>query len=561
MNPTDKVNIPGYFHHENDDLDLKITPLSDTDLMNIRFSTVGDIDKSNLFIHNKRISDFSYIVSSTDPNLKHITISKSIIFALRDLDMIKNLKMIKFRDCVFHMDTFGQTFSLLPKLKSVQFINCEMNDFTSLSYIFHYCSKLESVRFSKCSTKSLREMNYTFRGCFHLQSDHSVINIDTENIGSMRGMFYNCSSLTSLSLCESFKTDNLQFLSEFCYGCSSLSNIDALIDWDVSNVKKMDSAFALCDSLNGLLALYLWDTKSLQNLKSFLQGSGVYNLAGIRDFNVVNVREIETAFAGTRLTTTYGLEKWCFPRVTDISYMFYSCKHLKDLKGLRTWDLSNVIYLFQTFAHSGITNVEALRNWRTNKVIDMRFLFSYCLYLENIKGLKHWDVRNVKDMDSMFEYTGINNTDALRLWRTNNLNTTKRMFFCCDNLASIEGISFFDMRRVVNISHMFTGCISLTDVNELQRWKFENLLYAWGTFKYCTNLVSIAGLSRCYFATVISFSEFLAYTSVRDIRMLTQQFNEDADVSHFVRDCPLVHNIAETSIYRQVCDPSRRHML
>ena len=241
--------------------------------------------------------------------------------------------------------------------------------------------------------------------------------------------------------------------------------------------------------------------------------------------------------------------------------MFYRCKRLKDLKGLQTWDLSNVIYLFQTFAHSGITNVDALRNWQTNKVIDMRFLFSYCLYLENIEGLKHWDVRNVKDMDSMFEYTGISNTNALRLWQTSSLNTTKRMFFCCDNLASIEGISFFDMRRVVNITLMFTNCVSLTDVNDLQRWKFENLLYAWGTFKYCTNLVSIAGLSRCYFATVIDFLEFLAYTSVRDIRMLTQQFNENANVSDFVRDCPLVHNITETSIYRQVCDPSRCHML
>ena len=50
------------------------------------------------------------------------------------------------------------------------------------------------------------------------------------------------------------------------------------------------------------------------------------------------------------------------------------------------------------FYYTNITNIRGLKNWKTESLIDARFLVAECTKLENLEGLEDWDVWKVEDL-------------------------------------------------------------------------------------------------------------------------------------------------------------------
>lgn len=536
------------------DLALNVSPFSELDLLQLRKSTVGKIDDmSNFFISNRDIKDTPSDFSSTqESTTRHVTFSDTVIYSMRFLHSLKNVEQIEFRRCTFRLSKFDQTFGLCSKLQRIQFIDCTMDEVTTLSYVFHHARSLVSVEFRNCSTKGLKNLEYVFRDCGRLLSEHCVLEIDTSKVKSVEGMFYDCYAITSLSMCKHFKTESLRSMRKFCQGCSALRDISGITDWDVSNVETMSYLFASCDSLTGLLALYLWKTSKLRNLKFFLMNSGVYNLAGLRDFDVRNVRKIGAAFFRSQLVSTQGLEQWKMPFVTDLSGLFYECRNLVDLSGIQNWNVENVRWLRQTFCCTRIRNVDALKLWNTRNLEDMTETFKFCFYLVNVDGLLMWNVQNVTEMIATFYYTGIYDTDGLRRWVTSRLLRANYMFYKCRNLTSLDGVAHFDMRTVFDITRMFANCESLNDVSALRSWEFMRLTYASGTFEDCQALQIIDALSAWNMSSVEELARFMAFTGVSDIRGLLWELNRKVKISEFSKGCPLIHGMNEAPIFQRL---------
>lgn len=535
------------------DSELNVSPLSNNDMFRLRESTVGGIDNMrNVFVSKMDIrADTSIVpedvIARNSSTPKNVTLSGIDIYSLSILGEFANAEKIVFRNCTFHVSDFGRIFEKCPALKVIQFINCAMDEVKTFSRLFDKVNYLEAVEFRNCTTSSLENMEYVFCDCGYLDSSRCVIEIDTSKVKTAEGMFYDCFSITSLNMCRSFVTSELRNMKKFCYGCKSLYDISGIADLNVKNVETMAEMFRYCRSLRGVLALHKWETLSLQNLNKFLALSGVYCVAGLRDWFVKSVRDTECIFWRSDLTTTTGMEKWYMPLVTSLSAVFACCDKLVDLSGIQDLDVKNVKDLTRTFEGTAITNLECLRKWATDNVELMNYTFTNCQNLVNIDGIEDWNVQRLKDTIAMFESTPITDTYAFRKWRTLSLQRTIRMFCNCVCLVDVEGVSHIIMSKVVDTSCMFMCCIMLVDVSPLRRWNFDRWVIA--DYMYCdTGINSTNGLENHNMGTLESLRRYLAGTQVTTIQGFNQVLKEDADARGICSGCPLTHALKDAPL-------------
>lgn len=535
------------------DTELDVSPLSNNDMFRLRDSTVGGIDNMrNIFVSKMDVrADTSIapndVITRIGSTPKNVTLSGIDIYSLSMLGEFANAEKIVFRNCTFHVSDFGRAFEKCSALKVIQFINCVMDGVKTFFHLFDKVHYLEAVEFRNCTTSSLENMEYVFCNCGYLDSSRCVIEIDTSKVKTAEGMFYNCSSITSLNMCRTFVTSELRNMKRFCSGCTSLYDISGIADLNVKNVETMAEMFQYCRSLRGVLALYQWETLSLQNLNMFLATSGIYCVAGLRDWFVKSVRDTECIFWRSDLTNTTGMEKWCMPLVTSLSSVFANCGKLVDLSGIRDLDVKNVKDLTRTFEGTAITNLECLRKWATDNVKLMNYTFNNCQNLVNIDGIEDWNVQRLKETIAMFESTPITDTYAFRKWRTPSLLRTIRMFGYCMHLVDVEGVSYLIMSKVVDTSSMFLYCILLVDVSPLRRWNFTQWTIA--DFMYCgTGINSTNGLENHNMGSLESLRRLFAKTQVTTIQGFNQVLKEDADARGICAGCPLTHELKDARL-------------
>ena len=80
--------------------------------------------------------------------------------------------------------------------------------------------------------------------------------------------------------------------------------------------------------------------------------------------------------------------------------LFY-ISYAKEIKGLDTWDTSNIINMMGMFWHAMNLTWLDLNNWNTSNVTDMSYMFYESYNLQKI-SVKNWDVSNVTTMYYMF---------------------------------------------------------------------------------------------------------------------------------------------------------------
>ena len=116
------------------------------------------------------------------------------------------------------------------------------------------------------------------------------------------------------------------------------------------------------------------------------------------------------------------IEEWIRLHViTNMSYLFYGCKSLKELPDISKWDLSNVM--------------------------DISHLFCGCLSLEELPDISKWNTRNVKDLNGIFEN--------------------------CSSLTFIPDISKWKFKNKININNIFRGCKSLKSLPDISKWNLK----------------------------------------------------------------------------------------
>ena len=124
---------------------------------------------------------------------------------------------------------------------------------------------------------------------------------------------------------------------------------------------------------------------------------------------------------------------------------------------IRNLDLSLIEDLSGLFRGIGeYTKTLDLSGWKTSNVKSMNRLFYCCSNLESL-DLSGWDTSNVNDMRWMFFYcSGLKSLD-LSGWDTYKVTYMNGMFSYCKSLESLD-LSGWDTSNVVNMGNIFYDC-------------------------------------------------------------------------------------------------------
>ena len=135
-----------------------------------------------------------------------------------------------------------------------------------------------------------------------------------------------------------------------------------------------------------------------------------------------------------------------------------------------------------------LADIEGISNLNTEKVTDMRYMFSECTSLDSL-NLSSFNTENVTDMSYMFYKCRKLASLDLSSFNTGIVTNMGSMFYKCTSLTSLN-LSSFNTENVTNMGFMFDTCTSLTSL-DLSSFNAENVTTMYFMFNYCTSLTSL----------------------------------------------------------------------
>lgn len=209
------------------------------------------------------------------------------------------------------------------------------------------------------------------------------------------------------------------------------------------------------------------------------------DISQLAHFNTSHVRTMQHTFEDAKITNVTALKNWNVSNVKDMQHMFTSCSQLTNIDGLSEWKTSSVTNLSYMFEYcSSMTNYNALMNWDVSRVTDFSFMFYSNTNLKVIGALSNWDVSNGTTFAHMFQYcTQLTyiplfsfNGSQWGGWRPYSAQSFN--YFCanCTALLSLSGFEFFRIyQSTCTLQSMFTDCISLKDISDLQYFNTQGM--------------------------------------------------------------------------------------
>ena len=116
------------------------------------------------------------------------------------------------------------------------------------------------------------------------------------------------------------------------------------------------------------------------------------------------------------------------------------------------------------------------------------------------------------------------------------------MFWGCLSLSDITPLEDWDVSNIINFSNIFGGCSLLTDLIPLQNWDVSNGINFEGMFWGCSLLEDITPLKNWNVSNGNNFSfMFSECLSLSDITTLQHwNISNESDISYMVWGCPLL---------------------
>ena len=183
----------------------------------------------------------------------------------------------------------------------------------------------------------------------------------------------------------------------------------------------------------------------------------------VSGFDTSRVTDMSDMFGNCEKLASLDLSGFDTSRVTDMGCMFYNCTQLKslDVSGFDTSRVTDMLYMFN--GCSALTSVGDISGWNTAKVTDMGCMFYNCTQLKSL-DVSGFDTSRVKDMSYMFYSCRALTSLDVSGFDTSRVTDMSDMFGNCEKLASLD-VSGFDTSRVKDMRYMFYSCSALTSLD------------------------------------------------------------------------------------------------
>ena len=360
-------------------------------------------------------------------------------------------------------------FGSSEKLTSLDLGSFNTSKVIYMGYMFYRCSGLTSLDLSSFNTSNVTDMRYMFRGCSSLTS-LNLSGFNTCRVTDMSYMFAGCSGLTSLNL-SGFNTYRVTNMGHMFDGCSNLQKIYAGEDWTTASLtESYYIMFSNCNSLVGGQGT-VYDDYHMEADYAHIDGGpsdpGYFTAAGTQAYAVYTPENTTLTFyydtlRGSRTGTTYNMPGLNTPgwysdgTYANVTQVVFD-PSFAGYRPTYTYRWFNSMYKLQT-----ITGMSYLK---TDKVLDMRYMFQYCPALTSL-DVSHFNTSRVTNMNAMFDN--------------------------CSGLTSLD-LSSFNTSNVTNMARMFTTCLNLTAIYVGEGWSTAAVTNSTDMFKTCTSLVGGQG--------------------------------------------------------------------
>ena len=250
------------------------------------------------------------------------------------------------------------------------------------------------------------------------------------------------------------------------------------------------------------------DKQTVADINNNLGNGTIVHIVFDKSFRTYTPTSLRRFFRDlTKLETITGLEYLNTEKVTDMSYMFYSCKSLTslDVTHFNTANVKDMSYMFSLC--SSLKSLD-VTHFNTANVTNMKFMFSACRALTSL-DVTHFNTANVTDMNNMFwSCRSLTSLDVTH-FNTANVTDMNSMFYSCYSLTSLD-VTNFNTEKVTNMAGMFYDCSSLTSLY-VTHFDTANVTDMSFMFYHCSSLTTIYASSKFVTTQVSNSKEMFNY--------------------------------------------------
>ena len=143
--------------------------------------------------------------------------------------------------------------------------------------------------------------------------------------------------------------------------------------------------------------------------------------------------------------------------VTNMNGVFYSDNIPDDLSAMAHWDVSGVTSFGGVF---------------TGAYSNGDFIFGEKYY----PAVEYWNVSGARYLSGMMgSNPNIENLEAFKNWRPENVLGLQGAFSNLSNLKSLKGLENWDMPNLTGLDQAFMNCTQLSDISAIKNWNVANV--------------------------------------------------------------------------------------
>lgn len=384
------------------------------------------------------------------------------------------------------MTSLDGLFNNMKALPKVDLTGMDLSPVTKTLYMFHGCESLTTIYCTQdLSGISGSNSSLMFYGCVNLVGcagttyNKSLLNSEYAHVDEGEGNPGYFSTLPELYgvLDESTLT--------LYYDSKRLKNGGVVEWWNETSISGVATKVIVDESCS--------EAKVTSMNRWFDNFSELDSIIGLNNINTSKVTDMSYLFFSCTKLSYLDWDPTDAKAVKDMSYMFYGCQWLFDL------DLSHLTTSsqlnFTSCMFFGCSSLQTLRlsdKFNTEGVTSMGNMFRDCHSLV-VFPVENFEVDNVTFMDGMFRNCYNLGVLDLHNWHPSELKFSDSMFENCYDLTTVD-LSYFDMTNIESASDMFRGCSSLKYIICKYDWSgIAGLSTSDNMFLNCASLVGGAG--------------------------------------------------------------------
>lgn len=327
----------------------------------------------------------------------------------------------------------------------------------------------------------------------------NLANFDTSDVTNFSSMFANSSTLQSLDL-TGLNTSNATDFSNMFDDDKNIESLD-VSGFKTGNVTNMQNMFHGVGSANtgvvDIKGLENWDTSNTTDM-SFMFAELNFDPSGLKNFNTSKVTKMNSMFLSSKIIGKLDLSNFVGDSLNTMSQMFDSASQLTEinLSNLNTPNLidkdNNNLAVWNEFENCSSLQKVDLSKFDGKNINNYGNMFYKCPKLTTII----WpDVStdSATSFDSMFSgdmSLTENDLNFLSKFNTSKVKDFNSMFSTCVSITKLPEVESWDMTSANNLGSMFQGDTSLTNL-DLSKWTINNAQFLDEFLSGCTNLINL----------------------------------------------------------------------